>query len=129
MKPHKPLSNEERAKARENYRKNRDKILDYQRSEEYRANLNERRRNSDEYREYNKQVQRKLMEEPENVEKRNESRRRSYQKRRDKELAQKKEYWQENKEKLREHRTEYMRKYRERKKNEQAQKDSDPADT
>lgn len=129
MKPRKPLSDEERAKARENYRKNRDKILDYQRSEEYRANLNERRRNSDEYREYNKQVQRKLMEEPENVEKRNESRRRSYQKNKDKELAKMKDYQQKNREKLREYNAEYMRKYRERKKNEQAQKDSDPADT
>lgn len=129
MKPRKPLSDDERAKARENYRKNRDKILDYQRSEEYRANLNARRRNSDEYREYNKVTQRKLMEEPENVEKRNESRRRSYHKNKDKELAKMKDYQQKNREKLREYNAEYMRKYRERKKNEQAQKDSDPADT
>ena len=129
MKPRRPLSDEERAKARENYRKNRDKILDYQRSEEYRANLNERRRNSDNYREYNKQVQRKLMEEPENRKKRSEAVLKHKKNNLEKVNAYNKKWVEEHREEQRKYHTEYMRKYRERKKNEQAQKDSDPADT
>lgn len=125
----KPMSDEEKEKARNYYHENKERILDYQHSDEYIEKHTEWRRNSEKFRLYNKFKQRELMEEPENVEKRNESRRRSYQKNKDKELAKMKDYQQKNREKLREYNAEYMRKYRERKKAEQAQKDSDPADT
>lgn len=132
MTPRRPLTEEEKAKKREYYRKNRDKILEYQRSDEYKENRNKRIRESESRKAYQKEFQpeyqAKYQESPENRKKRCDAVLKYEERNPEKVKAYRQKWWQEHKDEQRERRTEYMREYRARKKAEKEGK-KDSSDT
>lgn len=120
-------NNEKKAKARDYYAKNRDKVLDYQRSPEYVENRREHRRNSESYKAYQRIYQPDYQEEyqkiPGNKEKHLEAVAKYEANNRDKVDSYRKEY----RKKHRKDHAEYMREWRAKKKAENSSKRGDSA--
>ena len=120
-KPKKRLTEEQKAKKRENYRANRDKILEYQHSPEYIENRKAQRENSAKYKNYQKFYQEEYQKDPENRARRNEAVVKFQKNNPEKTKESNRKWWAEHRDEQRERRTQYMREYRARKKAEKSQ--------
>lgn len=123
------LSDEKKKRIKEYKHKywleNGDRIKNERKTDEKQIEIRRKRAKSDKYKAYQPDYQKEYQQDPEKRKIRAEAVARFEEKNPEKAKAARQKWWDEHRDDQRERRTEYMRKYRARKKAEQQKKDSD----